>query len=88
MEEKTKKDRKIKDKKISIKSSTCNYIAGSCFMLSGLLAMITRETPTIGMIYVSLGFLFMVTAQNARKQEENQASGSEDEKSRCDHQDS
>ena len=37
MEEKPKKDHNIQDKKISVKASTCHYIAAICFVPIGLM---------------------------------------------------
>ena len=73
MGEKTKKDYKIKDKKISVKSSICYYIAGICFILTGLISIFMEKNLPMGLLYVSLGGLFVSLGANAAEKEKKEA---------------
>ena len=69
------KDHKIKDKKISIKSSTCYRITGICFLLTGILSAWMGETPSSGLTFVSIGLLFKILGTDAAKKEKKQERG-------------
>ena len=84
MDENTKKDHKIMDKKISIKSSTCYYFSGICFLLTAILSAWMGETPSSGLPFVSIGCLFTILGADAAKKEKKQNGDSEDEKSPSD----
>ena len=75
MEESAKKDRKIKDKKISIKASTCHYIAAICFALAGLIFIFLEKNPTMGLLYTSLGGLSVSLGANAAAKDKKQEGG-------------
>ena len=79
MEEKPKKDRKIKDQKISVKFSTCHYIAAICFVLTGLVFIFLEKNPPLGLLYTSLGCLSVTLGANAAAKEKKQDGVSEDE---------
>ena len=84
MEEKTGKDHKIKDKKISVKASSCHYFAGICFALAGLMFIFLEKNPPMGLLYASLGCLSVSLGADAAKKEKKQNGDSEDEKSLSD----
>ena len=80
MEEKTKKDRKIKDKKVKVIPSVCYYFAGICFLLTGILSIVMGENLTMVLMYLPIGSLYIFLAVDAQKKEKNRDDGSEDEK--------
>ena len=81
MEESAKKDRKIKDKKISVKASTCYHITGICFLLTGILSAWMGDTPSSGLTFVPIGLLFTILGTDVAKKEKKQDGDSEDENS-------
>lgn len=80
MEEKTLKDHKIKDKKISVKASSCHYFAGICFALVGLMFIFLEKNPPLGLLYTSLGGLSVTLGAQAAEKEKKQNGDSEGEK--------
>ena len=64
MEEKTPKDHKIKDKKISVKASICYFFSAVCFLISGCL-----YGGTSGLAMAAPAWLFLVLGFDARKKE-------------------
>ena len=67
------KDKKIKDKKISVKASICHYIAGTCFMLTALIFIFTEDNLPMGLLYMSLGSLSISLGANAAEKEKKEA---------------
>ena len=80
MKEKTLKDHKIKDKKISLKASSCHYFAAICFLLIGLMFAFLEKKPPIGLLYMSLGSLAFGQGAQAAAKEKKQNGESEEEK--------
>ena len=77
MEEKTPKDHKIKDKKISVKASSCHYFSGICFVLVGLMFIFLEKNPPMGLLYASLGCLSVSLGAKAAEKEKKQSGASE-----------
>ena len=84
MKEKTEKDHKIKDKKISVKASSCHYFAGICFVLVGLMFIFLEKNPPMGLLYTSLGCISVSLGATAAEKEKKQNEDSEEEKSLSD----
>ena len=67
-------DKKNHDKKITLKTSTADFAAGTCFLLSGVISLLIGETRSTGIIYMCLGALFLGLGADARSKEKNEQS--------------
>ena len=65
----------MKDKKITVKSSSCYFFAAVCFLLSGFLM-----GGTSALAMASPAGIFLILGINARKKEKSRDGDSEDTK--------
>lgn len=64
-------DKKNHDKKITVKASACYFFAGACFLLSSVICLILGENKTTGIIFLSLGALYLGLGTEYRSKEKN-----------------
>ena len=63
-------DEKNRDKKITFKASTAHFFTAVCFLFSSAVLLLLGENMTIGILFLCLGNLYMITGLDARKKEQ------------------